>query len=68
MQEFSEKKPNIRQAQDKKHRKDIEKRVREAMLKNPGISLKGLREKVGGGNGLLGTIYNRVLREGFGKK
>lgn len=46
-----------------KYRENLEKRVRKAMAENPGISLKGLREKLGGGNGTLSTIYHRVLKE-----
>lgn len=59
----SSQKRGIWQQHCKEHREAFEKKVREAMAEKPGISLNGLREKVGGGNGTLGTIYNRVRRE-----
>lgn len=56
-------KRGILQQQCEQRREALEKKVREAMAEKPGISLKGLREKVGGGNGTLGTMYHRVRRE-----
>lgn len=40
-----------------------ENKVRKVMAENPGISLTGLRKKVGGGNGNLSAIYHRVRKE-----
>lgn len=40
-----------------------EKKVREVMAENPGISLTGLRKKIGGGNGNLSAIYHRIRGE-----
>ncbi len=57
-----DKKPGRQQVHYEEYRRDLELRVRKAMADNPEISLNRLRELIRCGNGILGTIYNRVRR------
>ncbi len=57
------KNPDMRQVRSKEYRDGIEKKVRKLMSENPGISMRDLRPLVQCENGVLSTIYHRVLRE-----